>query len=536
MSCVSQVLVGTDEGLLQLYEYTVQPLDAHDARPPAGLVSCTLIGGLAGGHPVPVVQLGATDGAEYVFGLWGERLWPLDLSAALEDAALGALGPRDTDHTGFSNEAGRRLMPSLGLGRPLEVSGVLCFCVLQGGRVDGAAPGVARVGAATASAVHVYTYVAARWELDVVLSLAPFPPPLVPCSVSWAGVGALVLCDEAQVHLLPLPPLSAGDAADAHPMPLLRPTEPRDARGAGGAVALPLAMGELLLLGGGAAAVGMHYDPEGVWSGGGAFSLQSGSPLAAALCWPHLLAASASSLRVFDAATGALLQALRLPPPAAPPRSRAAAANGAAAPRVAAFSAHCVLVARGAALFACPAGAGTSLATEYAWLRQAAQRPWDAVLVERHLAAVLAAPRHPLAEALASVSARFETRLRAIVAEHPPEKREAPRELEPGSRQEAPPLDAACAQACRLASYFVRRLQQLAASLFPQLAAGGQRGAAATAHEMLLAVERAGFGAMRRSLVGLITERRSDEQSRYRQLLHAATPRSHSTCSRSNDW
>ena len=513
---MAQVLVGTDEGLLQLYEYTVQPLDASEARPQAALVSCTLIGGLAGGHPVPVLQLGATDGAEYVFGLWGERLWPLDLSTALEDAALGALGPRTADHGGFASpeDAGRRLIASLGLGRPLDVSGVLCFCVLQGGRVDGAAAGVARIGAATSSAVHVYTYVASRWELDVVLSLAPFPLPLVPCSLSWAGVGALVLCDETQAHLLPLPPLSAGDAAEAHPMPLLRPAESRDARGAGAAAALPLAMGELLLLGGGSAAVGMHYDPEGVWSGGGAFSLQSASPFAAALCWPHLLAASASTLRVFDASSGTLLQALRLPPPAAPPRGRAggaASANGAAPPRVAAFSAHCVLVARGAALFVCPPDAADRLAAELTWLRQAAQRPWDAVLVERHLGAVFATPRHPLAEALASVSARFESRLRTIVQEHRAERARDPpggREQEPGGRHDAPPLDPACAQACRLAAYLVRRLQQLAASLFPHLAAGGQRGGAAAAREMLMAVERAGFGAMRRSLVGLITERR----------------------------
>jgi len=70
-------------------------------------------------------------------------------------------------------------------------------------------------------------------------------------------------------------------------------------------------------------------------------------------------------------------------------------------------------------------------------------------------------------------------------------------------------------QAYRLAAYLVRRLHQQASALYPQLATGGPRGAAA-ARELLHAVERAGFGAMRRSLGGLLTERRSDEQARYR--------------------
>ena len=138
----------------------------------------------------------------------------------------------------------------------------------------------------------------------------------------------------------------------------------------GHAIALPLPVGEALLLGGGGAALGMILDADGGRHAQPPFSLHGAAPLSAAVGWPFLFAASSSAVRVIDLGSSSLLQALPLPPDVpSPPRKSAGGlgagrSGGGRGTHVSARSAHGVVLGRGGALMLLPAAAGSELAVE----------------------------------------------------------------------------------------------------------------------------------------------------------------------------
>ena len=551
-----KVLVGFESGALQLHAYTAQSLKTHEHELLAAelqctpLLSCTMLGALPE-YSVPshatLAQLGVVDGGgESAFALWAGTLYPLDLSAALATDLLGGdccdgvqtgvasleidapAVPR-THAGGGAGEPTARVAP-LQVREAMAVDDVVCFDVLQSGRVDGAPAEVSRLCAATVRAVHIYSYFGQRFELDVVLGLAAFPPAFSPCGVSWAGVGSVVLWDGSQPHLLPLPPVSWGSEAESHPHPLLRPShdgirDPEDAAGgrlprsAGSAMALPLAQGEVLLLGGEAQGVAMVYDADDPPGAQLAFPLSSWVTVSATVCWPYLISASPTTINVFDLMSGSLVQGIRLPPPGHPTRSgrtasRGLGRSGASPPRLASLSAHAILLGRGSSLWLIRPDPGSFLHTECAWLRESVQRPWDAVLVERQMARVFhSAGHHPLARAAAVAASQLDARLRQLAHAAPPHEPSALAEAASrhfggsGSQSEGTrasdtiPLDADSRAACSLVTKAVRRLQLACVCMYPPLFAHQLRGASCT-REVNLAAELAVFGPLRRSNYG----------------------------------
>jgi hypothetical protein len=259
----------------------------------------------------------------------------------------------------------------------------------------------------------------------------------------------------------------------------------------------------------------------------------SGMPVGVAIAWPYLLACSQAHVRVYDLQSGTLVQATSLPHAT----TRAAGSEseaGGSTPLVhaAACGAHHVVMAIGRSLFVLPPSTNGTIHREVAWLNQLLIRPWDATLVEQHMARVLncaAAPSrgvssptsseavdvsdtpsspiqgdHPLARAITRLVDRFAYDARRIATLN--------------GTHSSPTVEG-CATACGVARNAVMRISHEALMMYPQLA---PRSADEVAHgaggaEMLKILQTAAYGALRPTLIALQLEL-APETARRHQL------------------
>lgn len=482
-------------------------------------------------------------------------------------------------------------LPSLEPLAALGVGPVLAFCVrapLGDGGLGGGGEAVLCV--ATAGALLLCTHSGCdgpgRFSLH---SQAALPDGCTPRTVCWAASDMVVVADTlSRFHIVeraswrhphnayveatadghatgggprflmgPAVSRSRGEASGGSGMPLprrdrdggagkdhRREADGRRRVGGGGTeesradvAVLPMALGEVLLLSGGVAAAAIAVDAASGRRtrelarlpafGGRGVGGENGGPgccSGASLGWPLLLLPSGSDLLVMDLLSAVVTQTLSFP------TSRA----GVQPPRLVplARSRLSALVAQGSKVFVV-AGTGSGAEVERSWLSHAAERPWDALLVDKRVSEALDAPAHPLSRSVEQLSRAFEAACKSGFGFGGGAREDGSgggsRNDMPGSSAVAalPHDSSLCRAACDAAVRHAARLQTEALLLFPALAprTPRERAHGAAGAELLKVVERAAYGVMYDRLVGFFAQARASEQARYSQQVRLLSQR-----------